>query len=164
MSERKPHPLVTHNQEDVSPYSCVNVQMESALDSEAVTSSKSMYFYPDRYTKLDILETERQADGHSRSMFDLPSVSSASPANHKEWMSEIKKDLEQFSQEQSKRGAKQPGAVDGSTDKKQIPSRWSQFMCEGDKSTSESEEEVGVSLESPGRDCTTCTHVLAKQV
>ena len=142
MSERTSHPLPAHNQEEVCPYSSVNLQMESTLDD--LRSAKSTYFHPNRYTKLDEPEMEQ----HSRSMLDLPSASSTSPANHKEWMSEIKKDLDQFSQEQ---GTKQPNAAEEGTRIPQLSSRWSQFMCESD-----SEEE----LDGPSQQEST-THILA---
>lgn len=108
-----------------------------------------MYFHPNRYTKLD----ESDAEQHSRSMLDLPSASSTSPVNHKEWISEIKKDLDQFSQEQG--GTKQPNAAE---DEKRIPrvsSRWSQFMCESD-----SEDELDEALTSSQGNT---THILANR-
>ena len=105
-----------------------------------------MYFHPNRYTKLDTpsLSKVDQADSHSRSMFDLSSAPSASPDNHKEWMSEIKKDLEQFYNSSTSSIPK-------------VSSRWSQFMCEDE---TESEEEVG-GEETSGTDQT--THILASK-
>jgi hypothetical protein len=130
--------------------------MMSALD-DARAGSKSMRFRSDRYTRLDMPDHDEigWTEGHSRSMQDL---SSSSPANHKEWMSKIKKDLDQFSREQGKGEA--PSAVDGSpesSDRSQIPkvsSRWNQFMCEDDRSDSEEEAGVALTYEST-------THILA---
>lgn len=120
--------------------------------------SKSMYFHhPDRYTKLDDMDTPicsniEHASGHSHSMFDLSSRSppaSSSPGHHREWMSKIKKDLEQFSS--SREHHKEEG---GSNPDKKIPkvsARWSQFMDESDD-----EEEVGGDKKSLG-------HILASK-
>lgn len=132
--------------------------MKSALDDLEMTSSNPMFSHPDRYTKLDMPTEEQQTGGHSHSMFNLSSeAASAGPANHKEQMNEIKKDLEQFSG--TRTSAEKPNTADGCTDEKRIPkasTRWSQFMCEEDES--ESEEEVGVSLEHEHT-----THILASK-
>lgn len=155
LSERKPHPLSAYEQEEACPYSSINLHLQMESDHDLM-SSKSMYFHPNRYTKLDTPSTSlskvEQADSHSHSMFDLSSAPSVSPDNHmhKEWMSEIKRDLEQFSQDHNSR----------TSSKKSIPkvsSRWSQFMCEEDES--ESEEEVGGKETTGSHDRT--THILA---
>lgn len=147
LSDRIPRPVAAL--ENVCPYSSINLQMESDLGDDHHSSR------PDRYTKLATYE--QHASGHSHSMLELPTSSCNSPTtNHKEWMSEIKRDLEQFSQEHGKMGAEQP---DKSTDEQRIPtvsSRWSQFMCEEDESGSD--EEIGVSSQ---HDCT--THILSSK-
>lgn len=141
------------------PYSSVNLQVQSSLDDLLCgVAEKSR---PDRYTKLDTPTSNQHTGGHSHSMMDLSTSSPVGATNHKEWMSEIKKDLEQFSQNHGKRGAKQPADMaDRSIDEQRIPkvsSRWSQFMCEDDES--ESEEEIA--LESSQHNST--THILGSK-
>lgn len=115
----------------------------------ALTSSKFVYFHPDRYTKLDMptpppdkqQQQQQQSSGYSHSMLDLSSTSS-SPGNHKEWMSLIKQDLEQFSKDDKSRASDTISKPLITEDRKSIPqvsSRWSQFMCESDESESDEE-------------------------
>lgn len=146
----------------MSPYSSVSQQMEAILDNR-VTSSNSDVFHQDRYTKLDMPTHlhEQQTTGHSHSMFDLSSgsPSAGSPGNHKEWVSQIKQDLKQFSRAQGDDSGASPAregegsGVQGKTEQgsaiPRISSRWSQFVCE--KDDSESEGEVGVLSAGNGR-------------
>lgn len=141
-SERRPHTLAAHNQDEVCAYSSVNLK----LNYDRRGSLTCAHSHPDRYTKLDTPTDEHTetGGGHSQSMFDLTSVS-ASPGNHEEQMSEIKKDLEQFS-------------------RKRIPkvsARWSQFMCEEEDSEEEEEEGVGTSGEKLKSSSGHTTHILA---
>lgn len=161
LSERMPRPKAA--QEMVCPYSSINLQMESALDDHCVGDMPSAKSRPDRYTKLDTPTYNQPEQRHSHSMLDLSATSAGGPTSHKDRMSEIRKDLEQFSQAHGKRGAKQPANMtDRSTEEQRIPkvsSRWSQFMCEED---SESEEETGASLESSSQHDST-THILGSK-
>lgn len=140
-SERTPHPLVSHDQgEEVCPYSSINEQMQS---DHVGTSNSMLFHHQDRYTKLGVA-TEQQS--HSHSMYDLSS-SPSSPDNHKEWMSQIKQDLEPFSQPSSSSGQGGGSRVQSATNTGKVSSRWSQFMCEVDKKTTptlqEKEESLG---------------------
>ena len=125
--------------EEVCPYSSVNLEMEQ--DNMYGSKPSLLYHTQDRYTKLG-MPSEPQR-GHSQSMCDLTSTSPsrASPDNHKEWMSQIKQDLEKFSAAGSSGKGEGAGSKVASVPK--VSSRWSQFMDgdgEGVASTNEERE------------------------
>ncbi len=160
--------------EKVCPYSSVNQEFfdDQALGVATTTTASSCIL--DRYTKLDPpsypsqqqQQQQQQQSGphgrHSQSMFNLSSIPSGSLGNHKERISQIKQDLEQFScHHQDHHGNKvamdtgraQPqsggsGSTNSDNNMKSIPkisSRWSQFMCEAD---SDSDEDSSLMLTS----------------
>ena len=176
LSERKPNPSLTSRDRatDMCPYSSVNQEF---FDCQRPTLNS------DRYSKLDppsyspFEEQEQQTSGHnhsschSHSMTNLSSFSSESPTNHKEWIAQIKQDLEQFSATEMGYSETHPpghskdtghskthppsgtehsitSTPAGNNGDKSIPkisTRWSQFMCEED---SDSEEEENSPLSS----------------
>lgn len=144
MSERKPRSSVSHDlaEEEVCPYSSVT----HPIEWDHTNSSE----YQDRYTKLGMLSEDQ---GHSHSMFDLSSTSPCGPDNHREWMDQIRQDLEPFSQQQQSgaagngssegSGRSSAGVQGGAKDTVKASSRWSKFMEGGDTAPQSSEGSLG---------------------
>ncbi len=135
-SFREPRPQGVAQDRSVSPYSSMNQDM--------LMNSKSMFFHPDRYTKLEHPHHTPTTTGttstssYSLSMCDLSSLSpgKTGQVNHRERMMQIKQDLKQFSRaNSSKKTSVSPGT---GGEERILSSRWSQFMCEDD---SEEEKE-----------------------
>jgi len=144
----------------VSPYSSVNFETTfQAAPSSSLCSTKSMYFSPDRYTKLEedystCVQSpfSRGMPANTQSMYNLTTPTSTS--DHKEKMEKIKQELQKFSKKECMANSKKAAA--GKVGIPKVSSRWSQFMCEED---SNSEDESSKTKERGGRSSTS-THIL----
>ena len=149
----------------ISPYSSINIEANFPAAPSSVSigtaplcSAKSMYFSPDRYTKLEedystsCIQSpfSRGMPTNTQSMYNLTSPTST--GNHKEKMEKIKQELQKFSKE-CKPSKKTAAGRDGIP---KVSSRWSQFMCEDD---SNSEEEGCKAKEKVSTSAST-THIL----
>ncbi len=140
------------------PYSSVNfeatfpaIPTSVTVTTSSMSSAKSMYFSPDRYTKLDDGHGPHYSRGmpsNTQSMYNLTTPSSC---DQRQKMEQIKQDLQKFSKKECKPSPKKLLATRYGMSK--TSSRWSQFLGEED-SNSEDENKDGHAIS---------THILASK-